>query len=58
MDMKSTILLAIAAVSAACAFMLGAFNHTLVAGVLGIISLIALWISELERDKEEESSDS
>lgn len=58
MDMKSTIVLAIAAVSAACAFMLGAFDYTLTAGILGIISLITLWISELERDKEEESQDS
>lgn len=58
MDMKSTILLATAAVSAACAFMLGAFDYPLAAGILGIISLIALWISELERDKEEKSSDS
>lgn len=57
MDMKSTILLAIAAVTAACAFMLGAFNHALAAGVLGIISLTALWISELERDEREEEEE-
>lgn len=44
--MKSTILLAMAAIGAAAAFLTGAWGHEVTAGIIGFCSLIALWASD------------